>query len=167
MAATAGDAPKKIKLISCEGDEVLVEPEVALMSSFVRTMLEDSSDAVPLPQVRTAVLEKIIDYCRYHHQNPHETVEIAKPLKSSNIADAVCAWDAKFVDVDQAMLNEIIVAANFMDIKPLLDLTCAKVASKLKGKSPEEIRKEFNIVNDFTPEEEAQVREENKWCEEM
>ena len=23
-----------------------------------------------------------------------------------------------------------------------------------------------NIVNDFTPEEEAQVREENKWCEE-
>eukprot|EP00921_Rhytidocystis_pertsovi_P002841 GHVQ01004784.1.p1 GENE.GHVQ01004784.1~~GHVQ01004784.1.p1 ORF type:complete len:130 (+),score=18.90 GHVQ01004784.1:152-541(+) len=87
MAATAGDAPKKIKLISCEGDEVLVEPEVALMSSFVRTMLEDSSDAVPLPQVRTAVLEKIIDYCRYHHQNPHETVEIAKPLKSSNIAD--------------------------------------------------------------------------------
>ena len=26
--------------------------------------------------------------------------------------------------------------------------------------------KTFNIVNDFTPEEEAQVREENKWCEE-
>ena len=32
--------------------------------------------------------------------------------------------------------------------------------------TPEEIRKTFNIVNDFTPEEEAQVREENKWCEE-
>merc|ERR1719198_1058687 len=29
----------------------------------------------------------------------------------------------------------------------------------------EEIRKQFNIVNDFTPEEEAQVREENRWCE--
>jgi S-phase kinase-associated protein 1 len=53
-----------------------------------------------------------------------------------------------------------------MDIKPLLDLTCAAVASMIKGKTPEEIRKTFNIVNDFTPEEEAQVREENKWCEE-
>ena len=40
------------------------------------------------------------------------------------------------------------------------------VASMIKGKTPEDIRKTFNIVNDFTPEEEAQVREENKWCEE-
>lgn len=34
-----------------------------------------------------------------------------------------------------------------------------------QGKTAEEIRRTFNIVNDFTPEEEAQVREENKWCE--
>lgn len=53
-----------------------------------------------------------------------------------------------------------------MDIKPLLDLTCATVATMIKGKTPEEIRAHFNIVNDFTPAEEAQVREENKWCEE-
>jgi hypothetical protein len=31
----------------------------------------------------------------------------------------------------------------------------------IKGKTPEEIRKLFNIVNDFTPEEEAQIRKEN------
>lgn len=27
----------------------------------------------------------------------------------------------------------------------------------IKGKSPEEIRKLFNIVNDFTPEEEVRI----------
>ena len=52
-----------------------------------------------------------------------------------------------------------------MDIKPLLDLTCAKVASMIKGKTAEEIRVVFNIKNDFTPEEEAQVMEENGWAE--
>jgi S-phase kinase-associated protein 1 len=53
-----------------------------------------------------------------------------------------------------------------MDIKALLDLACAKVASMIKGKTPEAIRKTFNITNDFTPEEEEAVRAENKWAEE-
>ncbi len=57
------------------------------------------------------------------------------------------------------------MAANYLDIKSLLDLSCAKIATLIKGKTPEEIRKTFNIVNDFTPEEEAQIREENKWAE--
>lgn len=34
------------------------------------------------------------------------------------------------------------------------------------GKTPEQIRKTFNIVNDFTPEEEEAVRAENRWAEE-
>jgi S-phase kinase-associated protein 1 len=36
----------------------------------------------------------------------------------------------------------------------------------IKGKTPDEIRKTFNIKNDFTPAEEEQVRKENTWCEE-
>lgn len=46
---------------------------------------------------------------------------------------------------------QMILAANYMDIKSLLDLCCAKVASMIKGKTTEEIRKTFNIKNDFTP----------------
>ena len=48
-------------------------------------------------------------------------------------------------------------AADYLDIKSLLDLTCAKVASTFKGKTPEEFCKQFKIVSDFTPEEEARV----------
>lgn len=101
---------------------------------------------------------------KYHADNPPK--EIEKPLKSANMADVVSQWDAEFVDLDQETLFELILAANYMDIKPLLDLTCAKVASLIKGKTPEQIRKTFNIQNDFTPEEEEVVRQENKWAEE-
>ena len=48
-------------------------------------------------------------------------------------------------------------AANYLDIKGLLDVTCKTVANMIKGKTPEEIRKTFNIKNDFTPSEEEQV----------
>ena len=51
-------------------------------------------------------------------------------------------------------------------VQGLLDVTCKTVANMIKGKTPEDIRKTFNIKNDFTPSEEEQVRKENEWCEE-
>ena len=37
---------------------------------------------------------------------------------------------------------------------------------KISSFRESEIRKYFNIENDFTPEEEAQIQEENRWAEE-
>ena len=179
---------------------------------------------MPLSDVKSAVLAKVIEFCKHHVDQ--RLPEIEKPLRSNNLAEIVPEWDAKFVDIEQEVLFELILAANYMDIKSLLDLTCAKVASMIKGKTrvrrapraalrrpplprrarkrtrarahastrrlgsarllltlarshalarlralpprrPEQIRKTFNIRNDFTPEEEAQIIEENKWCEEV
>jgi S-phase kinase-associated protein 1 len=114
--------------------------------------------------VKSEILVKVIEFMKHHKEEP--MTEIEKSLKTSNMAEVVQDWYASFVNVEQAVLFELILAANYMDIKPLLDLTCATVASLIKGKTPEEIRRTFGIVNDFTPEEEAQVRDENKWCEE-
>lgn len=61
--------------------------------------------------------------------------------------------------------TDFMQASNYLDIKPLLDVGCKTVANMIKGKSPEEIRKTFNITNDFTPEEEDQIRRENEWAE--
>ena len=171
--------PAKVTLTSTEGESFEVSGQVAIMSELVKTMIatdegdddegsEGSSEAedheIPLPNVKSEVLSKVIEFCKYHEKKPMK--EIEKPLKSAKMEQVVDEWDAKFVDIEQELLFELILAANYMDIKSLLDLTCAKVASMIKGKSPEEIRQTFNIVNDFTPEEEAKVREENKWCEE-
>ena len=177
-AVAEGDAATEYKgkgnLVSQEGDKFEVPKKVAIMSELVKTMIEDENDdedgdedeqEIPLPNVKSSVLAKVIEFCNYHTDNK-PMQEIEKPLKSANMHDVVEPWDANFVDIEQELLFELILAANYMDIKSLLDLTCAKVASMIKGKTPEEIRKTFNIVNDFTPEEEAQVREENKWCEE-
>jgi S-phase kinase-associated protein 1 len=44
--------------------------------------------------------------------------------KDEKRLDDIIPWDADFCKVDQATLFELILAANFLDIKPLLDLTC-------------------------------------------
>jgi len=157
---------KKLRLISSEGEKFEVLKKVAITSELVKTMAEGDKEEneIPLPNVKSAVLRKVIEYMRYHVDQPSR--EIEKPLKSANMQEVVSQFDADFVDVDQEVLFELILAANYMDVKPLLDLCCAKVASMIKGKTPEAIRKTFNIVNDFTPEEEAAIIAENKWAEE-
>ncbi len=129
-------------------------------------MIDDSGtdEDIPLPNVQRSVMEKIVAFCAHLRSNP--APEIEKPLKSSNFIDVTTPWFADFVDLSQEMLFELILAANYLDIKALLDLSCAKVASQIKSKSVKEIRQFFNIENDFTPEEEQQIMEENKWAEE-
>ena len=57
------------------------------------------------------------------------------------------------------------MASNYLDIKPLLDLSCAKIGSIIRSLSIPEFRKRFNIVNDFTPEEESEPFDEAKIAE--
>merc|ERR1712146_13047 len=166
--ASLGEDEGVLNLVSQEGDKFEVEKKFAKIPELVNTMISEDDDEeqqeIPLPNVKSQSLGNVIEFCKHYSEDPMN--EIEKPLKSSNMNEVVQEWYANFVNVEQEALFELILAANYMDIKPLLDLTCATVASEIKGKTPEEIRQTFNIVNDFTPEEEAQVREGNKWCEE-
>jgi len=130
-------------------------------ANVTRTSTTDTGieEQIPLPNVSSKILSKVIEYCTYH-----VNATKAQEDKTAPDAEAVKAWDAEFVQVDQGTLFDLILAANYLNIKGLLDLTCMTVANMIKGKSPEEIRKTFNIKNDFTPEEEEEVRRENQWA---
>ena len=122
----------------------------------------DNEEAVPLPNVSTNILKKVIQWSTHHKDEPTPVDDENKEKRTDDIS----SWDLDFLKVDQGTLFELILAANYLDIKGLLDVTCKTVANMIKGKSPEEIRRTFNIKNDFTPAEEEQIRKENEWCEE-
>jgi len=148
----------------------MVERAVVERSVLIKNLLNDLGDAniskdnpIPIMNVNDAVLRKVIEWCDHHKTDPpaSQDEDDASRKKMTDIDE----WDQKFMQVDQEMLFEIILASNYLDIKPLLDVGCKTVANMIKGKSPDEIRKTFNITNDFTPEEEEQNRRENEWAE--
>ncbi|GFP96082.1 skp1-like protein 1a [Phtheirospermum japonicum] len=88
-------------------------------------MSEDNcaDNVIPLPNVTGKTLSKVIKYCKRHVDS---SASAAKTNKK--------AFDADFFIVDQATLFDLILAANYLNIKSLLDLTCQTVADMIKGK---------------------------------
>ncbi|KAF8410397.1 hypothetical protein HHK36_002926 [Tetracentron sinense] len=148
---------KKVTLKSSEGETFEIDEAVALESQTIKHVIEDvgASNGIPLPNVTSKILAKVIEYCKKHVDTPK--------TDDRGIDDDLKNWDAEFVKVDQATFFDLIRAANYLNTPSLMHLTGLTFADMVKGKTPEEIRKTFNIKNDFTPEEEEEVRRENQW----
>mgnify|MGYP001429361795 FL=1 len=160
-------AEEKVKLVCKDGEVVEVDRPIAEQSTLVKGLIDDGDieEEIPLANTKKQTLDKVIIFCSYIKDNAPPQID--KPLRSTELADVTTPWYTDFVNgLEQEELFELILASNYLDIKPLLELTCAKVATMIKNKSIPDIRKFFSIENDFTPEEEAQIMEENKWAEE-
>ena len=74
-------------------------------------------------------------------------------------------WDAAFLGAfDNDGLIELVNAANYMDMKSLMDVTCAAIAAKFRNKTIEELQKEYNIEQPFTAADEERLKAENPWA---
>ena len=119
------------------------------MSRVIADVVEDDSDEVeqdfPCPKVTGPILKKVVDYCK-HYKEQEEMEEIETPLQGETVEEIVKPeWFAKFCDVERETMFQLVAAANFLNIKPLLDLTCLAVSVSIKGKSVEELRSIFNL----------------------
>ena len=129
------------------------------MSETIKNMLEDlgEEEPIPLPYIQGKYLEKVIEYCTFHTENP----EIDDDEERKNL---IKQWDALFckdfctTDEHRKTLFELLLAANYLDIKPLLNLLCQTVANHIKGQ-PQEFIKAFFYV-DVSNEEEEEKGEE-------
>ena len=165
----AGRGQKKCILVSC--DEQLFEVPVGAleMSKLIVQLLGEPEHFDPqqlvhcpsfmrnrriveLPNITASVLAQVIEFCMYHFQNK-PFIEIEKPLiQVLQFSDLTTEWDAAFVDKDPKQISELIMAANYLDIKGLMDLCCAKVAWMIMTMEAADVRKSFGIVNAIDPQ---------------
>lgn len=178
------DEPK-IRLLC--GDDVVVETSqaVARKCMVLRNMLDDViSDGacrdIPLPNVRSDVLKRVLAFCEYHlHDDDDEprTESLLKDTKGYDDDDP-SVWDEVFCDFrqqagtdgDEAEIQrradqihyDLLNAANCLDVPRLVQLLCKRLAGEIPD-TVEGIRKRFGIVSDLTPDDEEEVRNSTSW----
>jgi len=54
---------------------------------------------------------------------------------------------------------------NYLGVTIFLDMCAKTLALRIKDKSVEEVREMFHLENDYTPEEDRRIKEENAWAE--
>lgn len=137
-------------------------------STTIKNLLEDIQDKdTPIPLTVSSDALTLVDQLLEFVENVSEKKEDEKKELTEEEKKKKEHNDKKvqeiLVSLTKDRLFSLILATNYLDIKCLLDLGCKRVADMLKGKSTEQIRQEFNIKNDFTPEEEEKIRKENEW----
>ncbi|KAG9444154.1 hypothetical protein H6P81_015494 [Aristolochia fimbriata] len=148
---------KRVALESSDGKVFEVDENVARMLTTIEHLVESECDnaVVPVPNVTGEILEKVLEYCNYK-------ASLAKGKAKSK--QEIEEWEAEFIDVDYVTLYHLLLACNFLSAKGLLDLALDKTANMIRGKYPQEIRDTFHIANDFTPEQEIEMRKKNPWA---
>jgi S-phase kinase-associated protein 1 len=183
---TTTDSQKTVKLVSSDGKELIVPFKQIQMSITLKHIMDDCPNLgipISIPNVDFETLTKVIEFLSHYEGMtfPKDTTNKNTTNKDTTNKDTtnkdttnkdttnkdieINTWDKKFLNIKQENLFSLILAANYLDIQELLNKACKTVAEMIKGKKAEEIRQTFKIKNDFTPDEEEQVRKENDWCE--
>lgn len=103
-----------------------------------------AEDPLPLPNVSSEVLTKVLSFIRHHllHDPPkgerfddmESTPEAAQEAREAELRAPLEPWDAEFFRMNYHEFCEIILAAQFLQIEQLLQTACKAFALKLKGK---------------------------------
>lgn len=146
-----------ITLISSDDIKMTIDLNIALKSQTIKNLLLDIKDQseIKISNINHKVLSKIFQYYKKY------PTQYDSPNQQFNyIFDE---WDTYYFNIPYQEILELMVALNYLDIKDLLDLSCKYIASLINGKNVSEIRSFLGITNDFTPEEEKQIKEQDQF----
>jgi S-phase kinase-associated protein 1 len=140
-----------VRLVASDGSVFDVPVEEVKTSNTIGNMLVDvgvgtcDGNVIPIPGVAPAALRKVIEF----------------------MAGAGQAGADYCGSMDVDLLIEVTAAANYLDMPDLYGTCCDALAGMIRGRTVEQIRETFRIVNDFTPDEEAALRLENAWADDF
>ena len=145
-----------VTLKSNDGQEFKVTEEACALSRYLQNQIQNRKNEIDVEDIKGEILKLVVDYLNYYSKN--EIPKIPDVLSSNDLKKEVSDWDYRFVgplSFEQSF--HLINAGLLLELDHLHDLACAKIAAFMKGKSPEDVNKEFTIECQLTQEEAKQL----------
>ena len=145
-----------VTLKSNDGQEFKVTEEACGLSRFLQNQIQNGKNEIEIEDIKGEILKLVVDYLNFYSKN--EIPKIPDVLQSNDLKKEVSDWDYRFVGpLSYEQTFHLINAGLLLELDHLHDLACAKVAAFMKGKSPEDVNKEFTIECQLTQEEAKQL----------
>ncbi len=147
------DNMKIVKLKSLDGKLFEIEENCLERAKFFKEIKDimNLNEEVKV-DVSSKILEKIIEYLK-HYVNEEPNV-IPKPIPNDDLKQFLNEWDFNYItSLSLEETIDMINAANYMNIKELVDLCSARVAWEMINCPIHDARRKFGILEDMTEEE--------------
>ena len=111
---------------------------MGLLSTFIDDDDDDNDDSTPV-EADSVMIKHVIDYGKLYAKQKMTIPE--KPLLSYDMKDNVQECYSEFINkFTTREVLELIDTANYLEVKPLLNLAGSKIASLIEGKTSKEIK---------------------------
>ncbi|KAL6012347.1 hypothetical protein ACLOJK_002834 [Asimina triloba] len=122
---------------------------VAFLSNTIKNLIIDGcgDGCIPLPNVAAKPLTKAIEFCKNQVSSSSSAAAAAAAADAADKDDSAVRkkkWAEEFFKMDRLELFDVILAANYLDIKELMDDSCQWVADTIKNMTVEQVREYFN-----------------------
>ncbi|CAG9464453.1 unnamed protein product [Pedinophyceae sp. YPF-701] len=143
-----------LTIVAADGQLFEIPKDLAVNGSeVIKQMLEemDDSDRVPIEKVDGNIMSKIVEFWKLMSDKE-------KSEEDLKVSTATFLGSMKY-----SMIIEIMIAANFMNAKSLLEASVGFFAKRIANKTPDEIREELGIQTPFLEGEIEEAMQTNKW----
>ena len=145
-----------ITLKSSDGQEFQVTEKECANSGYLQREIQNGNSKITLDDISGETLKLVVNYLNYYANN--DIPKIPEVLSSNDLKSQVAPWDYDFINpLSFELTFHLINAGLILELDHLHDLGCAKIAAFMKGKTPEEVNKEFTIECQLTQEEAKQL----------